>query len=239
MEPDRPHSYRHDILDGIRAVVFDLDDTLVSSTVNYGKFKSLVIDKIVSDGEDRSLYSPAETVVRIISRYEGRLREAGTAEAEVRRKLSELDRIMDAVELERVGETVAIVGAERLLRTLRGRRIGIGVLTRGCRAYAESALAASGLAGLVDAVECRNSDAKPKPDPESYLRLVDALGVRKEETLFVGDHLIDAQCASNAGVPFVGVLSGDVPEEELLKVGSVMVFRDAGELASWVEETLR
>jgi len=236
MEPGRQGNRDRRLPDRIRAVVFDLDDTLVMSTVNYGKFKSLVIDRIVSRGEDRASYGPMETVVRIISRYESRLRDSGVSEREIRSRLSELDRIMDEVELERVSETVAIEGAGALLRTLRERGAKIGVLTRGCHRYAEAALRASGLDGLVDAVESRNSDSKPKPDPESYLRLVDALGVRKEETVFVGDHLIDAQCASNAGVPFIGVLTGDVPEDDLVRGGSVRVFRDAGQLAQWFDE---
>jgi phosphoglycolate phosphatase len=239
MESHRRSNHDRGLPERIRAVVFDLDDTLVTSTVNYGKFKSLVIDRIVSYGEDRSSYSHAETVVSIISRYEKRLREGGAAEGEIRSRLSELDRIMDEVELERVHETVPIEGAAGLLRTIRAKGVKVGVLTRGCQAYAGSALSVSGLADLVDAMECRNSDTKPKPDPESYLRLVEALGVRKEETVFVGDHLIDAKCASNAGVPFIGVLTGDVPEDELLRGGSVRVFRDAGEMASWLEESLR
>ncbi len=222
----------------LKAVIFDLDDTLVFSTVDYSKFKRQVIERIASHGEDGSLYSPDETVVRIISRYEAHMKSKGLPAEEIRSRLSELDRIMDKVELERVGETEAIPGAAKLLETLRSKGVKIGILTRGCREYASHALARAGLLELVDEVECRNSHSKPKPDPESYLRLVRALGVRKEETLFVGDHPIDAQCALNAGVGFIAVESGDVPKERFEEMECLGVFKDVGQLVEWFEKNL-
>ena len=222
----------------VKAVIFDLDDTLVESTVNYTKFKTLVIENMISQGEPKGVYSPSETVVAIIARYEGRMRAQGMTEDLLRARLADLDRIMDGVELERVSETKAINGATRLLTFLRDNGVRIGVLTRGCEEYAKSALARTGMADLVDAVECRNSRTPPKPNPEAYLKLVKALGVRREETIFVGDHPIDAQCAANAGVPFVAVETGDVPEDDLKAAGCVAVFKDVDEMADWLERVL-
>jgi len=228
----------HKLPGDVKAVVFDLDDTLVLSTVDYGKFKRLVIDKIVSHGEPRTMYDPKETVVSILSRYEGRMREAGLPDEERRRRLAELDRIMDKVELERVAETKAIRGAVELLELLRERGIKIGILTRGCQDYASAALSKAGLMRLVDAIECRSSDTKAKPSPESYLRLIEHLGVRKEDTFFVGDHPIDAKCAANASVPFVAVETGDVSSDDLRAAGCVAVFPDVGSMVKWFKTIL-
>lgn len=222
----------------IRAIIFDLDDTLVESTVDYGKFKRQVIDRLVSSGEPRELYNPGETIVSIVSRYEKRMIEQGTQEKTRRERLAELDRIMDRVELERVSDTKAIAGAMRLLTLLRDKGVKIGVLTRGCEEYARGALANTGMLELVDAVECRNSETPAKPNPEAYLKLARELGVRKEQTLFVGDHPIDGQCAANAGVPFVAVESGDVPASDLKAAGCVAVFKDVGAMADWLEGVL-
>ncbi len=223
----------------LRAVIFDLDDTLVDSTVNYAKFKTLVIDRIASYGEPRGHYSATETIVAIVSRYEEQMRREGVSGSVMQERMAELDRIMDEVELERVTETKAIRGATDLLRLLKESGTKIGILTRGCEDYATAALSNTGMLELVDAIECRNSKTKPKPNPEAYLKLVKKLGVRKEETLFVGDHPIDAQCAANAGVPFVAVQTGDVPEKELREAGSVEVFRDVGEMVEWLKRMLR
>lgn len=222
----------------IRAVIFDLDDTLVESTVDFAKFRRLVIQRIGAYGEDVTFYSPNETIVKIIARFEDRMRNRGIDENEIRTMLADLDRIMDGVELERVSETTAINGAVELLGYLRKKGIRIGILTRGCEEYALTALRITGMQTLVDKVECRNSNTKAKPDPDSYLNLVRALGVPKEETIFVGDNPIDAQCAANAGVPFLAVRTGDVPKEDLMDAGSAEIFPDVRNMMSWFEKLL-
>ena len=222
----------------VRAIIFDLDDTLVESTVNYAKFKTLVIERITSQGEPRDLYDVHETIVTIVARYEERMRGAGIPEVTIRNRLAELNTIMDEVELEGVSETKPLRGAIDLLKLLRKNGVKVGILTRGCEEYTRSALARTGMLELVDEIECRNAYTKPKPDPDAYLKLVQRLGVKKEETLFVGDHPIDAQCAANAGVPFVAVETGDVPEEDLRKAGCVELFHDVGEMAIWLERIL-
>ena len=222
-----------------KAVIFDLDDTLVESTVNFPKFKHLVIERISSYGEREADYSPGETIVAIIDRFEQNMAKKGVPEIEARRRLAELDKIMDTVEMEKVSETTAYDGAARLLDLLRNYGIKVGILTRGCKEYADSALGITRLADLVDAVECRDPKTKAKPNPEAYLKLVEALGVPKEETVFVGDHPIDGQCAARAGVPFIGVLTGDVPEETLRAAGAIEVFTDVGNMAGWLGDVLR
>jgi len=222
----------------IRAVVFDLDDTLVESTVDFAKFKRLVIDRMVSHGEPRDRYRPDETIVAIIARYEQSLREKGASDGTIRDRLRELDEIMDAVEMEHARETKAISGAADLLRALKRHGLRIGILTRGCEEYAKIALELGGMEALVDEIEARNSETKAKPDPEAYLKLVSRLGVDKGETVFVGDHPIDAHCARNAGVMFVAVRTGDVPDDVLESAGSAAVFQDVGHMLEWFERLL-
>jgi HAD superfamily hydrolase (TIGR01549 family) len=222
----------------LRAVVFDLDDTLVVSTVDFPKFKAMVIDRIEALGDDRSMYSPSETIVIILDRFEARMRAKGASNEDVRRMLAEMDRIMDGVELERVDETEPLPGAAETLAYLRERGVRIGVLTRGCPEYARRAMVKAGISHLVDAVEARNSEARPKPYPDSYVRMVEALGVEKAETVFVGDHAIDGRCASNAGVPFIGVRTGDVHDQALVEAGAFVVLEDVRELREHLENLI-
>jgi len=218
------------------AVVFDLDDTLVVSTVDFAKFRRLVIERIVEWGDERAAYSANETIVVIIRRAEDYLKRTGLSEDDIKARLAELDRIMDAVEMERVDETAPLDGAPEVLRELRARGLRIGVLTRGCESYARYVLEKTGMTALVDALEARNSETRPKPDPESYLRLVKKLGVRPEDSIFVGDHPIDAECAMMAGVMFIGVGTGDVPDDRMKAAGCSVCLKDVGGLTAWMDE---
>ncbi len=45
--------------------------------------------------------------------------------------------------------------------------------------------------------------ARPKPDPESVIKVLGAFSVKAEETLYIGDSEIDLNTARSAGVTFV------------------------------------
>jgi len=235
-----PHSAPDGSLRGIdlRGVVFDLDDTLILSTVDYERFKTLIIERIASKGDDPSQYSPNEGIVGLIDKFAERMRSRGWSETQVTASLEEFEEIMNGVELERVHDTGELAGAREVLEYLRSRDVRVGILTRGCQEYAEEALRLTGLREFVQAIECRNTRMPAKPRPEPYWHLVEQLGLRPEQTIFVGDHFIDATCAERAGVPFIGVLTGALSEQTLREAGSVEVFRSVSTMLPWLKGLL-
>lgn len=54
-----------------------------------------------------------------------------------------------------------------------------------------------------------------KPEPDNVYRALDILGVKKEESLFVGDSDVDIITANNAGLKSVGVTWGFRDQESL------------------------
>ncbi len=60
-----------------------------------------------------------------------------------------------------------------------------------------------GLGPYFDMVVTALDVSRPKPDPESVMRILEALGVRAEAALYVGDSEIDLDTARSAGVTFV------------------------------------
>ena len=231
-----PASSRRPFSEGLKGVVFDLDDTLVLSTVDYVRFKKLIIDRIALEGEDPDKYDPTEGIMRLIGRFRRSMESKGRSELETGRVLMDIEAIMDGVEMERVRETRGIPGAKELLQTLRERGLMIGVLTRGCERYATAVLEMTGMLDLVDEIECRNSEVPPKPSPEPYWRVVRRLGLEVGDTVFVGDHYLDAACAREAGVRFIGVRTGDLTDEQLRDAGSVEVLESVADMIAWFDD---
>ena len=75
-----------------------------------------------------------------------------------------------------------------------------------------------------------------KPDPTSALEAVQALGVDKEEILYVGDSSVDMITAAGAGVTSCGVLWGFRSKQELQRAGAVHFAADAVELEKLIFE---
>lgn len=54
---------------------------------------------------------------------------------------------------------------------------------------------------------------KAKPNPEGLIKCIEGLSVGRNEVLYIGDNVVDAQTAVNAEVDFAAVLTGSTSEE--------------------------
>jgi HAD superfamily hydrolase (TIGR01509 family) len=65
-----------------------------------------------------------------------------------------------------------------------------------------------------------------KPAPDLVQVALHKAGAEPGQAVFVGDAVWDARACQRAGVPCVGVLSGGVSEAELLEAGAVRAYSD-------------
>ena len=77
---------------------------------------------------------------------------------------------------------------------------------------------------------------KTKPDTTAVEYVLKTLGVKKEETLYVGDSEIDMLTAINAGLKSVGVLWGFRTKEQLIEKGGKVFAETAKELYDLIEK---
>ncbi len=87
---------------------------------------------------------------------------------------------------------------------------------------------------LVDLIIGGDDVKCPKPDPEGVLQVLGAWHMDKTEILYVGDSLVDAKTAKNAGVDFAGVTTGATSKEELENYPGVGVFPGLMELERFI-----
>ena len=69
-----------------------------------------------------------------------------------------------------------------------------------------------------------------KPDPAGAWLAAQALGVKPEECLYLGDTSVDMHCARNAGMHPVGVTWGFREEDELRESGAEILIHHPSEL---------
>ena len=74
-----------------------------------------------------------------------------------------------------------------------------------------------------------------KPDPTSALEIIQLMGLKAEEVLYVGDSMVDIMTANNAGIESVGVLWGFRDYEELSKYGATYIVSDPKEILTIVK----
>jgi phosphoglycolate phosphatase len=115
-------------------------------------------------------------------------------------------------------------------------RIPLAVHTNKPGAMARKILDGLGvLSRFVDVVG--GDEAARKPDPSGLLGICVRAGVEPEDTVLIGDSLIDRSTAVAAGVRFVPVSWGFVPMAKLAAGGAQGFVADAAGLLPWVGAT--
>jgi len=108
---------------------------------------------------------------------------------------------LERSELAAAAESAPNADAERVIRGLRTRGLRIGVLTRNGTAAVQRALSRFRdlKADDFDVIITRDDGIPPKPAPDGVLHAAAAMGVPVEETLLVGDYVLDMLAGRAAG----------------------------------------
>ena len=163
----------------LRAVIFDFDGTLTHpGALDFAAIK-------------REVGCPPDQFVLewILALPEGAARDAAAA-------------TLERFELEAADASAPNEGAEELIRGLRDASLSVAVLTRNGRSAVERALRRFPTLTLADfdvVVTRDDGDLAPKPAPDGVLHAAAAMGVPPEETLVVGDFLLDMRAGRAAG----------------------------------------
>ncbi|MGA8542199.1 MAG: HAD family hydrolase [Thermoplasmata archaeon] len=232
-----PRDAEPHFLEPLLGVVFDLDGTLVLSHHDFGRMRAEVIRVAEKYGVVPGHLSVQDPIHRIVETARQELAESGAPEGNLFRFEAEYPKRIDAIEAEALPRTVARSGAAELLRTLSERGYRLGILTRSSEFFARGALKRTELESFFPYLRSRSAPGPAKPSPEALQLLLKEMEIPSERALFVGDHLIDAECATRARVRFYGVLpdpseGGPEPmtEERFLAGGASAVAKDLPEL---------
>jgi HAD superfamily hydrolase (TIGR01549 family) len=204
MEPVDPRYH-----DPVLGVVFDLDGTLVLSDHPFARMRHEVIRIAERMGIPPGRLSASQTIPSLMEATVQEFERAGNPVTHRYRFEAEANRKIDEIELEALPHTEIRPGALETLQALAGAGYRVGVLTRSSGAFAEAALRKCGLRPWVPVLRTRSDSGPAKPDPEALLLTLQRMGVPPNRAIFVGDHLLDAECATRARVRFYALLPPD------------------------------
>ncbi|RJS84845.1 HAD family hydrolase [Candidatus Bathyarchaeota archaeon] len=209
---------------GIKAVIFDLDGTLIKSKIPFRKMKTRIIKYLREAGVTPSVISENMMNFEIMRRAVEDLKSKDFPEEYIREVIDEVTRLMNEVELESADDAELIPSVPETVKALKSNGLRIGLMTRSCRKYVEKILKKFGLLKYFDAILARDDVVYPKPDPSHAIELLKILNASVKEAIFVGDHWSDAECARRAGLRFVWFRHGEnwgTEDSGILKVSSI------------------
>jgi len=220
-----------------KAVCFDMDGTLLDTKVDYAKMSNVIFDEMVKIGVPEDVIDRSEGFKFNLDSGVNYLFSQGRAE-EVYAIGLKVAKIARDIEMEKVDEAKPFPKADLLLKRIHEKGMKTGLLTRGCREYAEAALDVCGIGGLLDGIVARDDypESEAKPSPKAMEHMADILGVRPEEILFFGDHAFDYQCARDSGSGFVAVLTGTFDRDDWSTIPGIDVYDSIGDFYDSLNE---
>ncbi len=179
-------------MDIIKFVIFDLDDTLVHSGIDYATIRAKIYD-----------YFPANTQVSNLHK---------TPILTLASQLKEIDKslyiqakqLIEKHEIDSVERATVIDGADTLPSFLEQEKLFSAIYTNNTLTTIKLYFQKLEFKFLTYFDFLTREGVKhPKPNPEGILLLLEKFNVPKKNTIYIGDSFIDAGAAQNAGIRFI------------------------------------
>jgi HAD superfamily hydrolase (TIGR01509 family) len=215
---------------GIQAVLFDLDGSLVDSmwmwkAIDEGYLGSFGITMPAGLQEDIGGRSIQETAVYFKQRF-------GIRDSEE----TMMEQWNHMAYDKYAGEVPLKPGAASFISWCRNRGIRLGVATSNSRELTEAALKANGVLDCFDAIVTGDEVVNGKPSPDVYLTAAAKVGIRPRHCLVFEDIVSGIQAARSAGMRVIAVQddhsSAQEDEKRALADGWIRDYRDLGILSA-------
>ena len=213
----------------IKAVLFDLDGTLVNSLSDLAASTNFALTKFgfpTHETENFKIFvgdGMAKLIERALPEDKRDMETINTT----------LDIFMEHYRAHYVDETVPYDGILELLDKLTG--VKKAVISN--KADEMAIHLTRKLLGERFDIVCGKREGYPtKPDPTLTLEIIGELGVEPKECIFVGDSGMDMAVAKNSGCIALGVIWGFRSEEELLLNGADYIAKKPAEILQIIKE---
>lgn len=215
----------------IKAVLFDLDGTLVNSLADLADSTNFALRQLgfPSHETEEYKYFVGDGIPKLIERAlpEGEKTEDNKSKC--------LELFMARYREHFFDKTDAYDGIKDLLYSLRAEGLKIAVISNKAQEMAQKVVDKV-FGDIFDTVAGKREGYKTKPDPALTLEVIRELGVTPDVSVLVGDSGMDMAAAVNAKTAGIGVTWGFRTEEELRLNGAEYIAESPAQILEIIKE---
>jgi phosphoglycolate phosphatase len=214
----------------VKSVIFDFDGTLAVLNIDFSSMREEVFDlmkgyDIVEEFiKEKYLLEMIDEACQII------WKKNPTGAEDFYQKAHQ---ILHKIEMEAADKGRLFPGTKITLKSLRGKGIKIGIITRNCKDAVRKVF--PDIEDFCDIFVPRDFQKKVKPHPDHLTYVMESLKTSAEKAWMVGDHPIDIQAGKRVGMKTIGVLTGRTRKEEFENAGADYILREVFEINELLE----
>lgn len=215
----------------IKAVIFDLDGTLVNSLEDLADAGNHALScfGFPTHETEKYKYFVGNGIPKLIYRMTPDANRDEETLSKVHKEFLAYYKIHSN------DKTYVYEGIKELIADLKNKGIRIAVVSNKADGPAQEVLNNT-LPNTFEFVFGQRPEFPTKPDPTLTLMAVKEMGVKPEECIFMGDSGMDVKTGVNCGALPVGVLWGFRTADELLQNGAKYLINEPSELIKIIEE---
>ncbi len=189
----------------IKAIVWDLDGTLIHFKIDSIKARKTAINIFISHGIDKKKLSIQRSILDNINTFRDIFQQNGNDPSQIDKVLQEVDKEVSKIEHAAALDATIIKGIENVLVFAKKNNLKQAIFTFNKYENAKLSLKKVKILKFFDVIIGRDNVSNPKPHPDHLLVICDKLDVNPNEILVIGDNYRDIEGAINVGAHSIAV----------------------------------
>lgn len=214
----------------IRAVIFDLDGTIVVFNIDFRAVRAEVRSFLISAGVPASVLSINESIFEMLKKTEIFMKNNEKTQEAIQKTRAKALGIAEKFEYEAAKTTTLLPGVLETLKTLKKMNVKSGLCTNNSEKTVNYILNRFKIADYFDVVTTRNKVKNVKPSSEHLETTLNALNVNPNETVVVGDARMDMIPAQELKAIAVGLATEASLQKELISSGADYIITTIADL---------
>lgn len=189
----------------IKAIVWDLDGTLIHFKIDSIKARRAVIKLFRDAGVPKEYFNSQKTIFDIINNSKEVLTRIGLTRGEITNINTAANSSVVEIEEKAAHEASLIIGIENVLKFIEKMGIKQAIFTFNTFRNAKISLEKTNILHYFEVIAGRDNVKNLKPHPDHLIYICGILNVLPSEIIVIGDSGRDIEAAINIGAKSIGI----------------------------------
>ncbi|MFX0003412.1 MAG: HAD family hydrolase [Candidatus Hodarchaeota archaeon] len=191
----------------IKAIVWDLDGTLIHFKIDYLRARRVSIKILKYYGVPKHFLTVKISILENMKLAREFFEKEGFSKEKIDKIIEEVDIEIEKIELEAAINAKMIDGINKVLEFAQHKNLKQAIFTFNTKKNAEISLKTVNLLHYFDVILGRDNVTNLKPHPDHLIQICNQLNIDSNEIIVIGDNVRDIEAAINVGAYSIGVLT--------------------------------